>query len=427
MTIRTSQKAIDLIKAYETLRLDAHDVEGNGKLTIGYGHYNDPSIRSSTVITPQQAETYLKADLQTSEALVAQIVKVPLSQNQFDALVSFAFNTGAPATDSVWKAINVGDFPRAMTELAGWRKMGTDVSGGLVARRNDEIELFKTGEAVREYNYVSPVDGKDYRCFAAGTPILMADGTEKPIETIEIGDMVAAFEERDQLQPAKVTHIFKNMAKDVYRLNDRFTSTAEHPFLGEDGKFYPLKDLLEKGIGAVDAAGQPKKIRGVFENNQEIPVFNFTVEKLHTYVAGGFRVHNTSIWHYVENNVDVISLNVSDPNNQKLVFIDKDGVHVELNGRDLNGDGNTDLLSRKETYGKPDGSTFALTLTHDQFDAQNQPVDTPDLKLTLPSATYTTNLIGTMFGSQLGALLGGHGLFEQIGDNDNTPQKLFAA
>ena len=42
--ITTSQSGIDLIKNYETLRRDAHDVEGNGKLTIGYGHYNDPNI-----------------------------------------------------------------------------------------------------------------------------------------------------------------------------------------------------------------------------------------------------------------------------------------------------------------------------------------------------------------------------------------------
>lgn len=152
MSMRTSQAGIDLIKNYEALRLDAHDVEGKGKLTIGYGHYNDPDVAAGMIITKAQAEAYLREDLRKHEDQVIRAVKVPLTQNQFDALVSFSFNTGASSRDTVFKEINNGSFDRAMIELAGWRGNGTTAYRGLKRRRNDEIELFIGGDTAREYN-----------------------------------------------------------------------------------------------------------------------------------------------------------------------------------------------------------------------------------------------------------------------------------
>ena len=151
MSQRTSQAGIDLIKNYESLRLDAHDVEGKGKLTIGYGHYNDPDVTEGMIITEDQAEAYLREDLRKHEELVNSAVNVSLTQNQFDALVSFSFNTGASASDSVYREINNGNFDKAMIELAGWRGKDTSAYTGLKRRRNDEIELFMGGETVRDY------------------------------------------------------------------------------------------------------------------------------------------------------------------------------------------------------------------------------------------------------------------------------------
>ncbi|MGI9514632.1 MAG: lysozyme [Anderseniella sp.] len=106
MSMRTSQAGIDLIKNYETLRLDAQDVEKQGKLTIGYGHYDDPNVVPGMIITEAQAEAFLREDLRKHEKQVMRAVKVPLMQNQFDALVSFSFNTGASSRDSVYEEIN---------------------------------------------------------------------------------------------------------------------------------------------------------------------------------------------------------------------------------------------------------------------------------------------------------------------------------
>jgi hypothetical protein len=85
---------------------------------------------------------------------------VPLTQNQFDALVSFSFNTGASADDSVYEEINKGNFDRAMIELAGWRGRNTRAYPGLKRRRNDEIELFMGGDTTREYNDTDHYDNR---------------------------------------------------------------------------------------------------------------------------------------------------------------------------------------------------------------------------------------------------------------------------
>ncbi len=150
MNLTTSQSGIDLIKNYETLRLDAHDVEDKGKLTIGYGHYDDSNVTPGVIITEAQAEAFLRADLKKHENHVNNAVKVPLTQHQFDALVSFSFNTGAPSSDTVFQEINRGNFDKAMIELAGWRNFDTRFYNGIKKRRNDEIQLFMGGDSNRD-------------------------------------------------------------------------------------------------------------------------------------------------------------------------------------------------------------------------------------------------------------------------------------
>ena len=90
--MNTSEKGKNLIKNYEGLRLKAYRCPSN-KLTIGYGH--TANVKENDVITKEQAENYLTQDLKRFENAVNRLVKVSLTQNQFDALVSFAFNLGA--------------------------------------------------------------------------------------------------------------------------------------------------------------------------------------------------------------------------------------------------------------------------------------------------------------------------------------------
>src|ERR1700758_619687 len=107
MSMRTSPAGLTLITKFEGLFLKAYDDEDDhivsagervfGTLTIGYGHTSaagPPRVYVGQEITEPQAEAILEADLRSVELEVEHLVKVPLSQNQFDALVSFQYNTG---------------------------------------------------------------------------------------------------------------------------------------------------------------------------------------------------------------------------------------------------------------------------------------------------------------------------------------------
>ena len=139
--MKTSDKGIDLIKKYEGCYLKAYKCPA-GVWTIGYGHTN--GVKSGMVITKDQAVTYLKNDLITYERAVNSYVKVPLTQNQFDALVSFSFNCGTAALkhSTLLKKLNSGYYDGAANEFTKWNKSNGKVLNGLVRRRQEEKELF---------------------------------------------------------------------------------------------------------------------------------------------------------------------------------------------------------------------------------------------------------------------------------------------
>ena len=91
--MKTSQKGIDLIKSFEGLSLVAYRLPGEQYYTIGYGHYGK-EVKKNQMITQQEAEMLLRADLQKFEEWVNTIPPFCLNQNQFDALVSFTYNVG---------------------------------------------------------------------------------------------------------------------------------------------------------------------------------------------------------------------------------------------------------------------------------------------------------------------------------------------
>jgi len=132
-------------------------------------------------------------------------------------------------------------------------------------------------------------------CFVAGTPVLMADGTEKPIERIREGDEVAAFDGLNALESRKVKHLMVHRNRRVLLIVAGHSSvrcTPEHPFLIEHGTWRTAGDL-KPGDRLIDADGNPQTVASVDGVTGEHDVFNFHVEDLQTYVAAGFRVHNT--------------------------------------------------------------------------------------------------------------------------------------
>ena len=148
-TRRISPQGLALIKSFEGFRARAARI-GKDRWTIGYGHTK--TARADAVISRDDAEALLRYDLDAVEQTVAQIVYAPLTQPQFDALVSFAANIGLGAFQGseVLARINQGDNLGAAAAMDAWRRAKvhgrTIVVDALVRRRAAEKALFLTAE-----------------------------------------------------------------------------------------------------------------------------------------------------------------------------------------------------------------------------------------------------------------------------------------
>jgi GH24 family phage-related lysozyme (muramidase) len=144
--MRISDKVISLIKQFEGLRLTAYQ-DSVGVWTIGYG-WTQPvdgkPIRPGMTIKEETAERLLRTGLVGYESDVSKLVKVKLTQGQFDALVSFAYNLGTRAlsTSTLLQKLNAGDYAGAADEFPRWNKAGGKVLPGLTLRREAERALF---------------------------------------------------------------------------------------------------------------------------------------------------------------------------------------------------------------------------------------------------------------------------------------------
>ncbi len=144
--MQTSDKGIDLIKQFEGCKLTAYQ-DSVGVWTIGYG-WTQPvdgkPIRAGMTIKQETAERLLKTGLVSYESDVSRLVKVGLTQEQFDALVSFTYNLGARSlsTSTLLRKLNAGDYAGASDEFLRWNKAGGKVLAGLTRRREAERALF---------------------------------------------------------------------------------------------------------------------------------------------------------------------------------------------------------------------------------------------------------------------------------------------
>ena len=141
--MKTSQAGKDLIISFEGIRLQAYKCPA-GVWTIGVGS-TVPAVHAGEVITKQQALARFDKDLTKFENAVDRLVKVPLTQNQFDALVSFTFNVGegALAKSTLLKKLNAGDYDAVPAELMKWTKGGGKELPGLVRRRRAEAAMWR--------------------------------------------------------------------------------------------------------------------------------------------------------------------------------------------------------------------------------------------------------------------------------------------
>lgn len=146
--MQTGTAGIRLIKNFEGCELDSYLCPA-GKWTIGFGHTSDagnPHVVPGMKITRGEAETLLARDIKQYEDAVTRLVKVSLTSNQFDALVSFTYNLGAErlANSTLLKKLNAKNYDAVPAELMKWtRGREGKVLDGLVKRRRAEAQLWR--------------------------------------------------------------------------------------------------------------------------------------------------------------------------------------------------------------------------------------------------------------------------------------------
>jgi lysozyme len=144
--MQISYVGINALKEHEGFRAKAYK-DTAGVWTIGYGtiKIDGRPVEEGMECTQEQATQWLYADLAWAQTAVNQMVRVPLHQNQFDALVSFVYNEGETqfSKSTLLRKLNLQDFIGAAKEFDKWVISGGKVTKGLVSRRAVERSMFE--------------------------------------------------------------------------------------------------------------------------------------------------------------------------------------------------------------------------------------------------------------------------------------------
>jgi lysozyme len=209
--MKANEATIKLIGEFEGLELKAYPdpATGDDPWTIGYGHTSAagmPSVKPGMKITKSEATGILMKDLMVFEDGVERLLKREINENQFGALVSFAYNAGLGnlKKSSVLTAVNSGDFASVPRRLMMWNKAAGKVMPGLSRRRAAEGNLFMTPTGVATLFSDGhaglvpdePESGKSlgqsstvWTAVAAGGGGAMAAGKEAVAQVRETGDL----------------------------------------------------------------------------------------------------------------------------------------------------------------------------------------------------------------------------------------------
>lgn len=145
LPMRISPAGLEFIKRAEGCKLHAYQ-DSVGVWTIGVGHTK--GVVEGQILTQGMADALLEDDLQEVYACLADAVKVPLSQGQFDALCSFTFNLGCGSLKGshLLYLLNKADYSGAAQQFGRWVNAGGTKLAGLVTRRAGEAKMF-SGES----------------------------------------------------------------------------------------------------------------------------------------------------------------------------------------------------------------------------------------------------------------------------------------
>jgi lysozyme len=184
-----SQVGINLIKSFEGCRLTSYQ-DSVGVWTIGYGHTS--GVHQGQTITQQQADQLLADELQSFSKWVSDCCGVPITQYQFDAMVSLCYNIGkhAFATSTLLQLLNKKDYQGASNQFSLWCRGGGKVLQGLVNRRKAEQALFNRSAEYQDYS-----------------------GTSTQTYTVKTGDTLT-----------KIAHIFGTSIDYLMKINPTITN-----------------------------------------------------------------------------------------------------------------------------------------------------------------------------------------------------------
>jgi len=151
--MKTSQKGIHLITEFEGFEPEAYLCPA-GVWTVGYG--TTQGVTPTMKVTREQAIAMLKRDVEFAEEAIDRLVKVPITQGQFDALVSFIYNLGEGAFEesNLLRLLNEGKYAEAGDRLLRYTKADGVELEGLKRRREAERKLY----------YSQPFTGGDRQC-----------------------------------------------------------------------------------------------------------------------------------------------------------------------------------------------------------------------------------------------------------------------
>lgn len=142
--MKINQEGLDLIKRFEGFSPKVYICSG-GWPTIGYGHVVRGDEGLNIPLSEKDGTRLLRDDVGIAERAVRRLIKAPLNENQFSALVSFTFNLGSGnlQASTLRRKLNRGDYDGASAEFPKWRKAGGRILKGLVRRRAEERGLFE--------------------------------------------------------------------------------------------------------------------------------------------------------------------------------------------------------------------------------------------------------------------------------------------
>lgn len=272
LPMRTSGAGVELIKSFEGFRARATQLPG-GQWIVGYGHTK--GARPGLRVTREDAELVLRHhDLRPIEELIAERVLTPLTQNEFDALVSFAFNIGADAflESNVLALLNAGERLQAAEGMTAWRKGRVDgevrVIDALVRRRAAEMALFLEHPSGR-----IAVPGALLRPqFDPGAALALPPERAVVIEARTEGGRTSAArpaQSSDSAPQAAARAVAERMSKLLDEGNEVPVPATEANMAG-----VPTADEITRAVSALaepDGPGEDRLPDNVIEARREVP------------------------------------------------------------------------------------------------------------------------------------------------------------